>query len=965
MSISAPVEAAVNGPNFTVTVAIDDVEAVDSGTGVIEYYGFQSKVTWNAALIDFVSDTYLPPPEWTVPNCGASGGGVGLGFRSGGCVETGGPTHVPPGPVGSTTPQDVHTLQLKCIAPGTSSLVLVPLSGPEPFGAATLEQLGGAKANTYITPVSITCKNQADVVPSKSMAPSAPVAGSLITYTVGAHNIGPKTATGVVVADALPAPDNVDITGVILPQPGEFSTGDKIYVPTVDTPCTPYTVYCSDPDGDDDAAPIMDTSPLLVDMNGDTTYEVVGLCPHFLGAWPINYAVDIDDDGNDDVMFSRAVICPIDLLNIAGGGLPLAPPSLTDPNLTGGKAMVIITARIPLHDAGKADLNLALGASTNVFGFPNTIDPDTANVGCDSPPLPYVLPDFNAACNLYLVPAANIDISKLSDKASYVTGDTVTWTVTLNSNGVSPASNVVIGDTVDPNQLLVSATLTGASAAAYDCDETGSNLALLNIGLGTAKCTLEANGGGSTPAETPVVGEVKMDVVTTVVATANFKCVNTGTVTWADGPTGALGDTTGPVERECVPPVANKALDKGSGVYPAPINVLVGQTARVRVWEQVEIQDPGPNPYLLHNWTAGDSNLNVVFDWIEQGTDTDVNGAGATFVYNNEAINFKTGPHPFGLVVVSRELDVKCLAATGVVPVSVGIATSPSPIDSDTSFTVQCFNQPQEVKSPNQANLWIMRHPNCLNPVTGNYDIGPCVDPKAGLGWLQIDEVASAIADADSPNDADSNPEGLGAYEKQIKFDHKLVNLTVEDAGFLGSTQRAVNCNLTIVTENWIMFGCVSTGSPDGPVNPGPVTLSTVSVYPASDLVERIRPTKDNGVVTPLLDENCEWADKFGDPMLGMVNGGLVPVCGDATLTIRMLEGDVNLDCNVDVLDEQGIAFRYGASFGLLLYDQWFDLEPKLADFDIDIKDLQFIFGRDGSTCSLPIPLQPPSPPIP
>jgi hypothetical protein len=73
-----------------------------------------------------------------------------------------------------------------------------------------------------------------------------------------------------------------------------------------------------------------------------------------------------------------------------------------------------------------------------------------------------------------------------------------------------------------------------------------------------------------------------------------------------------------------------------------------------------------------------------------------------------------------------------------------------------------------------------------------------------------------------------------------------------------------------------------------------------------------------------------------------------------------MLEGDVNLDCNVDVLDEQGIAFRYGSSFGLVLYDKFFDLEPNAADSDIDIKDLQFVFGRDGSTCQDPMPDQPP-----
>jgi hypothetical protein len=58
------------------------------------------------------------------------------------------------------------------------------------------------------------------------------------------------------------------------------------------------------------------------------------------------------------------------------------------------------------------------------------------------------------------------------------------------------------------------------------------------------------------------------------------------------------------------------------------------------------------------------------------------------------------------------------------------------------------------------------------------------------------------------------------------------------------------------------------------------------------------------------------------------------------------------------VTDDQGIAFRYGSAFGNLLYDPWFDLEPSLKDFDVDIKDLQKVFGRNGSTCENPIPPQ-------
>jgi hypothetical protein len=50
-----------------------------------------------------------------------------------------------------------------------------------------------------------------------------------------------------------------------------------------------------------------------------------------------------------------------------------------------------------------------------------------------------------------------------------------------------------------------------------------------------------------------------------------------------------------------------------------------------------------------------------------------------------------------------------------------------------------------------------------------------------------------------------------------------------------------------------------------------------------------------------------------------------------------------------------------------LTYDPFFDLEPNTTptDFDIDIKDLQFVFGRNGSNCIDPIPDQDPQPAIP
>ncbi|HEY8171659.1 MAG TPA: hypothetical protein VIH21_01115, partial [Dehalococcoidia bacterium] len=136
-----------------------------------------------------------------------------------------------------------------------------------------------------------------------------------------------------------------------------------------------------------------------------------------------------------------------------------------------------------------------------------------------------------------------------------------------------------------------------------------------------------------------------------------------------------------------------------------------------------------------------------------------------------------------------------------------------------------------------------------------------------------------------------------------------------------------------------------------------------LNLIPHPDLTNDIFPGNDNGVVTVIKDNGCELVDVFGHAVIGSQNGGLTPICGNLAVTVRILEGDMNLDCVVDVQDQQLIAFRYGAFFGSNRYSEWFDLEPNLHDLDIDIKDVQKVFGRDGSTCQAPMPLQPPMPP--
>jgi hypothetical protein len=224
-------------------------------------------------------------------------------------------------------------------------------------------------------------------------------------------------------------------------------------------------------------------------------------------------------------------------------------------------------------------------------------------------------------------------------------------------------------------------------------------------------------------------------------------------------------------------------------------------------------------------------------------------------------------------------------------------------------------------------------------------------------------------------------PDGLGAYEFNVEYDNFVIqSVNPTDVVFqpLGSispdpggadgvidgegfARTPPNCNFSLMFENRVRFGCVTSGPNAGPT--GDMDLARLTLIPHPDLTNDIFPGNDNGVVTVLKDNGCELVDIFGHAVTGSINGGLTPVCGDLAVTVRILEGDLNLDCVVDVQDQQLIAFRYGSFFGSSLYSQWFDLEPNLHDLDIDIKDIQKVFGRDGSTCQVPIQPQPPYPP--
>lgn len=63
---------------------------------------------------------------------------------------------------------------------------------------------------------------------------------------------------------------------------------------------------------------------------------------------------------------------------------------------------------------------------------------------------------------------------------------------------------------------------------------------------------------------------------------------------------------------------------------------------------------------------------------------------------------------------------------------------------------------------------------------------------------------------------------------------------------------------------------------------------------------------------------------------------------------------DFNGNSVIDLQDTQDTAYRYGTFAGQRNYQVQYDLEPIIPDYDIDIKDLQKVWGRVGGYCGAP-----------
>jgi uncharacterized repeat protein (TIGR01451 family) len=639
------------------------------------------------------------------------------------------------------------------------------------------------------------------------------------------------------------------------------------------------------------------------------------------------------------------------------------------------------------------------------------------------------------------VPYADLEVEK-TGPVSVNAGDPITYTVTATNNGPFNATSVVIGDDLDDSLTFVSATVDldvdGDSILEVDDGPCAPGFfaafpnpfpppALLT---NVVACSTDLIGfpGGLQPG-----GTFTATINTTSDAVCNRTLVDLALAASTDDFGGTLTPDADLLDGADLPafpddPSADNNFDVFvTQVTDCPVTVTkVGPAAG---------QTGNADQYVLTVANAGPSTASnvVVTDVVPAGltvTGAVASGIGdcTATVGNNVSCSFATlAPGPGETITISFTED-----SPGAYCNTANATWDRFPSGADASNEV-CFTVippfnglvkgvdgqvPEQGESSIAVNLWL-----CEDQATDGIDNdgNSTVDDEDetctnnGEGALDIEELVFTREDCDTRNDDDDNdgqpvsndpnsagyrpecpeptladyqqnlvdkdggelPEGLGALEFQLKFDHKIFTIDIDEA-IEWANDRDIDCTMTIVTENDIRFGCVTTdpgdAETDGIDNDGDTVVdeageqklglaqaageiaALIHVEPFEDIPARIRPTKDNGVLRRLLDENCEVADIFGD-IFPNTNAGLTPDCTDIDITVRRLEGDVDMDCDVDINDSQLIAFRYGSFFGHLVYNQNYDLEPwPTADFDIDIKDLQFVFGRLGSDCVTPIP---------
>jgi hypothetical protein len=289
-------------------------------------------------------------------------------------------------------------------------------------------------------------------------------------------------------------------------------------------------------------------------------------------------------------------------------------------------------------------------------------------------------------------------------------------------------------------------------------------------------------------------------------------------------------------------------------------------------------------------------------------------------------------------------MNINCSTEPTATPVPPTATPTNTPLPTDTP------SSPSVIKGPTLQNLFLTAQGTKIPPTS-------CLAGTDGA-VLSVDLSTKATG-----TNKQGEPVTLGGFQFEVNYPEDKVCVQI----FPGSVPVAGgwDCMIDDSVSKPSLQGsasivCVSEGK--DPISPPPsnnLNIANVVVQPMEEEYSVMRPTNGNGNVVQIINKGCKLTDTQGNPIASPVGAAN---CTDADITIRYLEGDVVPDCVVNALDTQASAFRWGSQKGTLLYNDFYNLEPfkPQSDDDIDVNDLQFVYGRFGSDCANPHPAQDP-----
>jgi hypothetical protein len=308
--------------------------------------------------------------------------------------------------------------------------------------------------------------------------------------------------------------------------------------------------------------------------------------------------------------------------------------------------------------------------------------------------------------------------------------------------------------------------------------------------------------------------------------------------------------------------------------------------------------------------------------------------------------NLPVGPHTVDFTSCENGLaiDEKGGANPANTAVNIGAPTKFPSVDFHCA-SPDMFN----LKLPSLANLFLHAQGTKLEPST-------C---EAGGDSIEFQHLLSNAPSQADPKGLDSR-QVVNGFEFEVWFDQQWICVDLNGGDYV--TNNGLDC-LTDAVDGGARIGCFGPKLSAATVDESSLELATITVKPQPELYSQIVANQDNGISVQILNKGCNLTDQQGHGIDKLVGGVPSSSCDDSAVTIRWLEGDVNGSGAVDAADCQILSFRWGVGVGSLLYNERFDLEPSGADKfdgDIDIKDVQFCFGRIGSTTTSPHPPQDP-----